>query len=135
MKNFIEYFYNIKIDKIFYEKNYYFFAYNGYTYKLYALTREYDVNLLLYMNQKMLNNTLVSEIIINRNNEIISIYNENKFILIKIFVNVNKNISLNVLSNSVIFFSSPYFFPCFSSHFLKSLTSSSSKMIFAPFSN
>ena len=43
----------------------------------------------------MLNNTLVSEIIINRNNEIISIYNENKFILIKIFVNVNKNISLN----------------------------------------
>ena len=95
MKNFIEYFYNIKIDKIFYEKNYYFFAYNGYTYKLYALTREYDVNFLLYMNQKMLNNTLVSEIIINRNNEIISIYNENKFILIKIFVNVNKNISLN----------------------------------------
>ena len=86
MKNFIEYFYNIKIDKIFYEKNYYFFAYNGYTYKLYALTREYDVNFLLYMNQKMLNNTLVSEIIINRNNEIISIYNENKFILIKIFV-------------------------------------------------
>lgn len=95
MKNFIEYFYNIKIDKIFREKNYYFFAYNGYTYKLYALTREYDVNFLLYMNQKMLNNTLVSEIIINRNNEIISIYNENKFILIKIFVNVNKNISLN----------------------------------------
>lgn len=95
MKNFIEYFYNIKIDKIFHEKNYYFFAYNGYTYKLYALTREYDVNFLLYMNQKMLNNTLVSEIIINRNNEIISIYNENKFILIKIFVNVNKNISLN----------------------------------------
>lgn len=95
MKNFIEYFYNIKIDKIFYEKNYYFFTYNGYTYKLYALTREYDVNFLLYMNQKMLNNTLVSEIIINRNNEIISIYNENKFILIKIFVNVNKNISLN----------------------------------------
>ena len=50
MKNFIEYFYNIKIDKIFHEKNYYFFAYNGYTYKLYALTREYDVNFLLYIN-------------------------------------------------------------------------------------
>lgn len=95
MKNFIEYFYDIRIDKIFYEKNYYFFTYNGYTYKLYALTREYDVNFLLYINQKMLNNTLVSEIILNRNKEIISIYNENKFILIKIFVNVNKNISLN----------------------------------------
>lgn len=95
MKNFIEYFYDIRIDKIFYEKNYYFFTYNGYTYKLYALTREYDVNFLLYLNQKMLNNTLVSEIILNRNKEIISIYNENKFILIKIFVNVNKNISLN----------------------------------------
>ena len=95
MKNFIEYFYNIKIDKIFYEKNCYFFTYNGYTYKLYALTREYDVNFLLYINQKMLNNTLVSEIILNRNKEIVSVYNVNKFILIKIFVNVNKNISLS----------------------------------------
>lgn len=94
MKNFIEYFYNIKIDRIFYEKNYYFFAYNGYTYKLYALTSEYDVNFLLYINQKMLNNTLVSEIILNKNMEIISVYNENKFMLIKIFVNMNKNISL-----------------------------------------
>ena len=79
MKNFIEYFYNIKIDKIFHEKNYYFFAYNGYTYKLYALTREYDVNFLLYMNQKMLNNTLVSEIIINRNNQKISVTPEDFF--------------------------------------------------------
>lgn len=94
MKNFIEYFYNIKIDRIFYEKNYYFFTYNGYTYKLYALTSEYDVNFLLYINQKMLNNTLVSEIILNKNMEIISVYNENKFMLIKIFVNMNKNISL-----------------------------------------
>lgn len=94
MKNFIEYFYNIKIDRIFYEKNYYFFTYNGYTYKLYTLTSEYDVNFLLYINQKMLNNTLVSEIIFNKNMEIISVYNENRFILIKIFVNMNKNISL-----------------------------------------
>ena len=94
MKNFIEYFYNIKIDRIFYEKNYYFFTYNGYTYKLYALTSEYDVNFLLYINQKMLNNTLVSEIILNKNMEIISVYNENRFMLIKIFVNMNKNISL-----------------------------------------
>ena len=94
MKNFIEYFYNIKIDRIFYEKNYYFFTYNGYTYKLYTLTSEYDVNFLLYINQKMLNNTLVSEIIFNKNMEIISVYNENRFMLIKIFVNMNKNISL-----------------------------------------
>ena len=95
MKNFIEYFYNIKIDRIFYEKNYYFFTYNGYTYKLYTLTSEYDVNFLLYINQKMLNNTLVSEIIFNKNMEIISVYNENRFMLIKIFVNMNKNISLS----------------------------------------
>ena len=95
MKNFIEYFYNIKIDKIFYEKDYYFFTYSGYTYKLYALTSEYDVNFLLYINQKMLINTLVSEIIFNKNMEIISVYNENRFMLIKIFVNMNKNISLS----------------------------------------
>lgn len=99
MNNFIEYFYNIKIDKVIYNDKYYSFIYNGCVYRLYI----YDDNLnsikFLYDTNKMLiRNTLMSEIIINRNNEIVSEYNGVIYILIRIYVNINKSISLEEIS-------------------------------------
>ncbi len=104
MINFIEYFYNIKVDKIIYEKGYYSFSYKNNLYKLYIYNENMDIDSLYKINKSMLNSTLVSEIILNKNNEIISVNNNIAYILIKTYVNVKKNILLeeiNFISNSL----------------------------------
>jgi len=104
MNNFLEYFYGIKVQKIIFSDEYYSFIYNGYVYKLYIYDTSIDINFLVDINNKLLVNTLVSEIIINRNNEAISVYNDVSYILIKIYANINKSISLdeiNYFSNSL----------------------------------
>lgn len=104
MKNFIEYFYNLKIDNIIMKDKFYIFYSNDALYKLYIYENYGDIDLLYNVNRQMINNTLVSEIIVNRNNQIISTYNGVKYILIKIYVNINNDISLNeivLLSRSV----------------------------------
>lgn len=98
MKNFIEYFYNMRIDKIVYVDGYYYFVLNGYIYKLYVYDDYKDVNFLVEVNKRLVGNTLMSEIIINRNGEAISNYNNNSYILIRIYVNINKIISLEEIS-------------------------------------
>lgn len=95
MKNFIEYFYNLKIDNIIMKDKFYIFYSNDALYKLYIYENYGDIDLLYNVNRQMINNTLVSEIIVNRNNQIISTYNGVKYILIKIYVNINNDISLN----------------------------------------
>lgn len=99
MNNFIEYFYNIKIDKIIYNDKYYSFLYNDYIYRLYIyedninnIKSIYDINKLLTKN------TLMSEIIINNKNEILSEYNGILYVLIKLYANINKSISLEEIS-------------------------------------
>lgn len=98
MNNFLEYFYNLKIDKISYNDKYYTFMHNGYIYKLYIFDEMNDINFLTDTNKKMVGNTLVSEIIYNRNGEIITSYNNINYILLKIYVNVNKSITLEEIS-------------------------------------
>ncbi len=98
MNNFIDYFYNIKAYKIEYNNKYFGFIYNGYLYRLYILDEDININYIVNLNKKMLSHTLVSEIIINRNNEYISNYNNQNYILIKIYININKNISLEEIS-------------------------------------
>ena len=74
MNNFIEYFYGIKVDKINYSEKYYSFFNNGYLYKMYIINDDFkEIDALININQKLIKNTLVSEIIINRNNEAVSI--------------------------------------------------------------
>ena len=99
MNSFIEYFYGIKAEKIICDDKYYSFVYKGNLYRLYLYDDNYNKIKSLYeLNKQLLGNTLVSEIIPNRMNEIISIYNRNAYILIKLFVNTNKNISLKEIS-------------------------------------
>ena len=99
MNNFVKYFYGIDIDKVIYNDKYYSFIYNGYIYRLYVYDNNYgDVKVLYDVNNRRVGNTLMSEIIINQNNEVISSYNGVSYILIRIFVNVNKGISLEEIS-------------------------------------
>ena len=94
MKNFIEYFYNIKVHNMIIDGKFYAFYSNDFFYKLYIYDDYGDINLLYNINRRMINNTLISEIIVNKDNEIISVYNGIKYILIKIYVNVESDISL-----------------------------------------
>ena len=95
MNNFLKYFYNIEVDKIDFNNHYYSFIYHGYTYKLYAINNNININYLVNMNKKLLEYTLVSQIIVNKDNDYISYNNNIGYLLIKIFVNINKNLSLN----------------------------------------
>ena len=99
MNNFIEYFYGIKIDKVIYNSKYYSFIYNGYIYRLYVYENGYNnVKFMYETDKRLIGNTLMSEIIVNQNNEVLSNYNGISYILIKVFANINKSISLEEIS-------------------------------------
>ena len=68
MSNFIEYFYNIKIDKLNNEGIFYSFNYNGYTYRLYIFDDNINIEDITYTNNNLVGNTLMSEIIYNKEN-------------------------------------------------------------------
>ena len=99
MNNFIEYFYGIKVDKVIYNNKYYSFIYNGYVYRLYVYNDNRNNLKFLYdTNKRLVGNTLMSEIIVNLENEILSSYNGVSYVLLKIYVNINKSISLEEIS-------------------------------------
>ena len=107
MKNVINYYYNLnpnKIKKIF---NYYYFYLNNELYYFIIYTRKQeDINAIYNFNQELVKkNILVNEIINNKNNTIITIVNKIPYILVKIQINQNKDITLseiNYLSNILI---------------------------------
>ena len=99
MNNFIKYFYGFDIDKVIYNDKYYSFIYGGYVYRLYIYngTNE-EINFLYEVNRQLVGNTLMSEFVINMNNEIVSSYNGVSYVLMRVFVNVNKRVTLNEIS-------------------------------------
>ncbi len=99
MNNFIAYFYDIRISKIDYNRKYYMFNYNGFNYKLYIVNSNINIDAIVEINKRLLNNTLVSEIIINKDGKYISTYNNENYILIKIYVNNNKKITLSEINS------------------------------------
>ena len=104
MNNFIDYFYNIRVEKIIFNSKYYSFYYNGYMYNIYLINDNINVNMMVNINKKLLGHTLVSEIIMNKDGNYISYYNNQNYMLIKIYANINKKISLdeiNYLANSL----------------------------------
>ena len=99
MNNFIKYFYNINIDKVIYNDKYYSFIYEGYTYRLYIYDdNQNNIKFMTDVNKLLIKNSLMSEIIFNKDNEALSLYNNIFYILIKIYVNINKNISLDEIA-------------------------------------
>ncbi len=98
MKNFLEYFYDIKIDKIKDNKKFYSFNYNDYLYRLYIYDDYDDLNLLYNICNDISKNTLISLIIKNKFNQMLTNYNDINYILIKFFVNPNKKINLEEIA-------------------------------------
>lgn len=100
MKNIINYYYNlnpIKISKIF---NYYYFYLNNELYFFIIYNRkEQDINAIYSFNQSLLaNNILVNEIINNKNKTIITFVHRIPYILVKVQINQNKDITLSEIS-------------------------------------
>ena len=97
MKNFIKFFYNMKVTNTNFINNYYEFNHNNNYYRLYMLNEEYNIynyNNIYTINKELINNTLMSEIILNKDKNIITTYHNINYILLKINCNINKNITL-----------------------------------------
>lgn len=97
MNNFIKFFYNMKVTNINFINNYYEFNHNNNYYRLYILNEEYNIynyNNIYTINKELINNTLMSEIILNKDKNIITTYHNINYILLKINCNINKNITL-----------------------------------------
>ena len=97
MKNFIKFFYNMKVTNTNFINNYYEFNHNNNYYRLYILNEEYNIynyNNIYTINKELINNTLMSEIILNKDKNIITTYHNINYILLKINCNINKDITL-----------------------------------------
>lgn len=97
MNNFIKFFYNMKVTNTNFINNYYEFNHNNNYYRLYMLNEEYNIynyNNIYTINKELINNTLMSEIILNKDKNIITTYHNINYILLKMNCNINKNITL-----------------------------------------
>ena len=97
MNNFIKFFYNMKVTNTNLIDNYYEFNYNNNYYRLYITNEGYNIynyNNIYNNNKELINNTLMSEVILNKDKNIITTYNNINYILLKINCNINKNITL-----------------------------------------
>ena len=87
----------MKVTNINFINNYYEFNHNNNYYRLYILNEEYNIynyNNIYTINKELINNTLMSEIILNKDKNIITTYHNINYILLKINCNINKNITL-----------------------------------------
>lgn len=95
MNNILKYFYNIDISDISFKDNYYYFIYEKYSYKLYIIDYLVNEDEMFLLNKEMLKYTLVSKIIMNKFNKIVTEYNGIKYMLLRIYVSNNKLITLD----------------------------------------
>lgn len=106
MKNIINYFYNLNITKLTNKDNIYSFYDNDELYRFYIYTNNIkNIDLTKDIDDSLKKDTLIHEIIINKDNSIITYYNNIPYILCKINININKPITLgeiNYLSSKVI---------------------------------
>lgn len=87
----------MKVTNTNFINNYYEFNHNNNYYRLYILNEEYNIynyNNIYTINKELINNTLISEIILNKDKNIITTYHNINYILLKINCNINKNITL-----------------------------------------
>lgn len=107
MKNAINFYYNLKPENINNYNNYYYFYYNKYLYVLLLYNEDLKyINDIYNLNVSLLSlNIPIHQIIINKNNSIISLINNNYYILYKILIkNYNRKINIKDINylNSII---------------------------------
>ena len=95
------YYYNLNIENIYQNNNYFYFDINNERYEFVIYTRDIKEQQAIYeLNKKMvLSNILVHEIIPNKDNYIVTIINNIPYILYKVYINKEKNISLLELTH------------------------------------
>ena len=98
MNNFVDYFYNMRVEKVLFNKKHYSFMYNENLYRIYPVDNNININTIVNINKRLLGHTLVSEIIVNKNNNYVSFYNNQNYILIRIYANINKKLTLEEIS-------------------------------------
>ena len=96
MRNTIKYYYNIYPEEIYQKKDIYIFKNNNQTYWLLLINRDIQDLLKIY-SYLITYNFYCHEIIYNQNNEIITIVNGKKYILIKLYNNSNETINLPII--------------------------------------
>ena len=99
MNNFVAYFYKMNINNIICCNHYYSFIYNNYLYHLYEIDNNININHVININKNLIHHTLVSEIIMNKDGNYISTFNNKNYILIKILVSDDKKITLNEIND------------------------------------
>ena len=97
MKNNIMYYYNLNIDNLYQNDDFFYFYYNNHLYKLVIYNRDLKEQQAIFdLNRNMLmSNVLVNEIIPNKDKYIVSIINNIPYLLYKVFVYEEKQIKLN----------------------------------------
>lgn len=101
MKNNIMYYYNLIIDTLYQNNNYYYFYLNEERYELTIYDRNIKEQQAIYeLNKKMiLSNIMVHEIILNKDNYVITTINNIPYILYKVYINKDKELSLSELTH------------------------------------
>lgn len=100
MKETINYYYNLnpnKINKVF---DYYYFYIDNELYYLVIYNRNInDIDAIYDLNKKMFDiNITVNEIILNKDGHIVTIIDNISYILMKVFININRPILLSEIS-------------------------------------
>jgi spore coat protein YutH len=97
MKNIINYYYNIFPDNVYQNNQYFYFYYQNEKYYFYPFERKVEEAKALYaLNMEMVKrNILVHEIVLNKDNQILSMVNQIPYILFKVYINERKKTSLS----------------------------------------
>ena len=97
MQNIINFYYNLYPVNISKRDNYYYFVENNKYYFLIPYDRDIKDSKSLYQLNKMLidNNIYMHEWILNKNNELLTSYNNVSYLLYKINLNINKKTTLS----------------------------------------
>lgn len=101
MKNIIEHFYNINIDKICLNENVYYFYYKNFKYYFIEFTRSIeDLNSLVEISNNLYNNKiLVHTFISNINNEFLTNYDNKYYTLLRVNRLENEEVDLKDIIN------------------------------------
>lgn len=96
MKNNIMYYYNLNINNIYQNDKCFYFDIENERYELVIYTRDIKEQQAIYeLNKKMvISNILVHEIILNKDNYVVTIINNIPYILYKVYINKDKELSL-----------------------------------------
>lgn len=98
MEKYIKYYYGIDVEKYNKINNDYYFYYNNELYVLKKQELNIDNKKIIELNNK-LNNTLFNKIIYTKNNDIAINIENSLYILYKIYINLNKKISLSEINS------------------------------------